>query len=207
MPQPHLEIVKPDALGAQPVANLQVELRAALERFNALDARHRIAKEIHGRAEHALHEATEHAEQLKSEMDAAVELPPKKAAKRFAEAAAHSGAVLGLALSRRDTLELSARELAAERAKVAEEAAAAADRLADDILDAEGYEIGDDVISSMQLHWKLLERRAPPRRPRPPRASEKDRRADRPAETRDRDQSPVRRDACLEQPSRRYLRR
>jgi hypothetical protein len=50
-------------------------------------------------------------------------------------------------LSRRDALELSARELAAERAKVAEEAAAAADRLADDILSA-----------PMQLHWKLLDR-------------------------------------------------
>ena len=72
--------------------------------------------------------------------------------------AAADNALLGLALSRRDALELSVRELAAERAKVAEEAAAAADRLADDILDAEGYEIGDDVISSMQLHWKLLDR-------------------------------------------------
>ena len=115
-------------------------------------------------------------------------------------------------MSRRDALELSARELAAERVKVAEEAAAAADRVADDILDAEGYEIGDDVISSMQLDWKLLDRLTglillDERRQGGPGLRELQKKIVEHAEARDRDQSPVRRDACLEQPSRRYLRR
>jgi hypothetical protein len=81
--QPVLKIVTNAAATA---TELRVELRTALERFNALDARHRIAKEIHQRAEHALREATEHAERLKSEMDASRRAATEEAAKRFAEA-------------------------------------------------------------------------------------------------------------------------
>ena len=59
---PVLEIVRSespatDSHFSNSPASLRVELRERIERFDALDARHRIAKEIHERAEKALSEA------------------------------------------------------------------------------------------------------------------------------------------------------
>ena len=164
---PQLAIVKdePD--------DLRAKLREAIERYNALDARHRIAKETMIRAKMAEDHTSRHVNELKQRLEDAERVAIERYAKALAEAfragskppgapalpEANSEALMaaraGLSALHAAASELTAEEQAA--LQTANGAQAAVDEIVDRIIDQEGRELAERVIATQHAHWAAFD--------------------------------------------------
>jgi hypothetical protein len=153
---------------------LRTELGDAIQNRKAAHGRARLAAEAKARALTALLGAESEVDKLEAAKKRAADAATERRARGLAEALragspipeaipseAPDMAALAAARAHRDALQLAHAELAAESTKAKEELSAAAanvENFIDAILDGEVRTVAAEMISAIELHWRLYDR-------------------------------------------------